>query len=241
MGPSEKYHGSLHWEAEFPLRETHLLKYIDPYSGRVLLYCSQTSIQILHWRDGNRRSTISLQSDDLDQGVRIVSLARGSYPHCARHTSVEWDHILATLWPVYPLFQGSLGRSIPRPYGYPHGRLAHASAPIRSGLLSIRVSLPRTRVALRLRRRLHPLHAHQRRLPRDVPLLHPRDYYAIALHVSSRSRQGEYPGVGAAAARSGDRRQIQVGRYNQTDVFLCVLVGIGGVAWCVGGQAEGER
>lgn len=104
MGPSEKYHGSLHWEAEFPLRETHLLKHIDPYSGRVLLYCSQTSIQILHWRDGNRRSTISLQSDDLDQGVRIVSLAGGSYPHCARHTLVEWDHILATLWPVYPLF-----------------------------------------------------------------------------------------------------------------------------------------
>ena len=71
---SEPYHGGRHWEAEFPLNVTQELKHLDPSSGRALLCDSPTSIEILHWREFNRRSTISLQRDDLNQGVRIVSL-----------------------------------------------------------------------------------------------------------------------------------------------------------------------
>lgn len=70
---SENYHGRLHREGEFPFQHsTELLKHMDPPTGRALLYLPPSSIHIVHWNDNNRRSTIALQPDDLDQAVRIV-------------------------------------------------------------------------------------------------------------------------------------------------------------------------
>lgn len=76
LGVNENHQGRLHREAEFQLRDTDLLKDMDPYSGRALMCCSSTSIQILHWYDDNRRSTISIEQDVHDERVSIMSLAR---------------------------------------------------------------------------------------------------------------------------------------------------------------------
>ncbi|KAF8548848.1 hypothetical protein OG21DRAFT_1515831 [Imleria badia] len=88
---NENHHGRLHWEAEFPLHETELLKCMDPHSGRALLYSQPTSIHILHWRDGNRRLIISIHPDDFDLGWNgITSLCFcGPYILCFRLRSVE--------------------------------------------------------------------------------------------------------------------------------------------------------
>lgn len=91
LGTSENNQGRLHSEAEFPLGETELLKDMDPYSGRALLCFAPTSLHIVHWRDDNRRSTVNIQMDDHDEGVSIVSLARGSYPYA--HLIPQWNGI----------------------------------------------------------------------------------------------------------------------------------------------------
>ena len=72
LGIDEAHQGRLHPEAEFPLLETELIKDMDLYSGRALFYVPPTSIHVLHLRDDNRRSTIDVQLDDLDEGVSIV-------------------------------------------------------------------------------------------------------------------------------------------------------------------------
>lgn len=171
---------------------------MDPHSGRALLYTMPTSIHILHWRDGNRRSTISIEPDDFDLGVRIVSFTRRSYPHHTRPISVERNHIPALLRSLHSVLQASLRGSISRPYRYPSGRsLAHASPSIRSSLLSSRVPLPRTCVPSFIGRHLHHLLARQRRLPRHVPLPHSRDHRTRAFLVCSRPCQRYYPAASA--------------------------------------------
>ena len=110
----ENHHGHLHHEAEFPLRERDQLKYMDPYSGRALLHCSSSSIQILHWRDDNRRSTIPIEQDALDE-ASIASLAHGSRIHYTLHIPVEWNHVSTILWPVYSVFQSPFRGGLSHP------------------------------------------------------------------------------------------------------------------------------
>ncbi|KAF8449349.1 hypothetical protein L210DRAFT_2660735 [Boletus edulis BED1] len=88
---NEHQHGRLHREAEFPLLDNEMLKHMDPHTGRVLLYLPSTSIHIVHWNDGNRRSTISLQLDQLDQAWNGVTSLRfcGPYILCFRVRAVE--------------------------------------------------------------------------------------------------------------------------------------------------------
>lgn len=91
LGASENHQGCLHPEAEFLLRETELLRDMDPYSGRALLHFPPASAHVVHWREDNRRSTIDIQLDNLDDGVSFVSLARGWYPHA--RSMPQWNGI----------------------------------------------------------------------------------------------------------------------------------------------------
>ena len=115
-----------------------------------VIRCSPTSNHVLYWRGDDRRSTINIQWDDLDEGVSIVLLAGGSYIHAR----VEWDYIPAILWKSTANDQGKF----------------HYQVHVTTSL------------------------------------------------VCQSSRQGQYPGVGAVAADSGDRYQVTVRHYDQTDI-----------------------
>ncbi|KAG8215088.1 hypothetical protein J3R82DRAFT_8509 [Butyriboletus roseoflavus] len=91
LGVNDSHQGRLHPEAEFPLLDTELLKDMDPYSGRALFHFPPTSIHVLHWRNGNRRSIINILWDDLDDGWNGITSLRlcGPYILCFRVRSVE--------------------------------------------------------------------------------------------------------------------------------------------------------
>jgi len=91
LGETDSNHGQLNLEAEFPLLEGEVLKHVDPYSGRVLLYSPQTLIHILHWREDNKRSAIPVQLEDEDQAWNGITSLRfcGPYVLCFRVRSVE--------------------------------------------------------------------------------------------------------------------------------------------------------
>ncbi|KAH0836449.1 hypothetical protein J3R83DRAFT_8056 [Lanmaoa asiatica] len=129
LGVGENFHGRLHWEAEFQLHETERLKDMDPHSGRALFHCPPASINILHWRDDNRRSTISVQLGDLDEGWNGITSLRfcGPYILCFRLRSVEaypipTDALIAN---PLPILRHRFGPVCFRSVSLSHVRVSH--------------------------------------------------------------------------------------------------------------------
>ncbi|KAG9309875.1 hypothetical protein JVU11DRAFT_9903 [Chiua virens] len=91
FGVNENDDKRLHWEAEFPLRESESFKHMDPDTCRAILYESPTSICVVYWGDNNRRSTMSIQSDDVDENWNGILSSQfcGPYILCFRVRSVE--------------------------------------------------------------------------------------------------------------------------------------------------------
>ena len=147
---NETHRRRLRPEAEFLLVETKLLKDMDPRSGHAVCYFPPTSTHVLHWRDDNRRSTIIIQFDDLNEGVSIVSFARGL---CAKllthHTSVERDQVLAVFGPCILYFWVRFVEVYPIPTDTPNPLCMHRDP---FGPVCFRaVSLPHTSVVLPIR------------------------------------------------------------------------------------------